>query len=650
MTTNTYAPPKKNYLANKDILREIHLSKNSYCYFKNSDDHQYDIIIDYEDNNNLERSLAYAGNEDVIQRAKENRAARLSNVVAPDGTKIKTEKIDPATIQTSDLVFRVMTWDHIPLAPKQPRKNAKPKSAKEIFQFEEDDSIVPAFDDLEDKTLAKEMGLDDMVHVRLNFPPFQHFKLNDSNTFVCVGKSHWKGDLESGEFSKEHGQITRTLATMYLKLCEKYALRFNWRGYCVDDQTEALTDRGWVGIDDLIESDKILSYNGENLVWSSIKSIYRSEYHGNMFHLSHRSFDTLITPKHKLVTDRGLIQVEYLKEKDRILLMGSHIINDESLHSDSFVELIGWMITEGCYERNKNNIVKNISIFQNVGLKADRIRKCLQTLNYEFSESIKNNLIKFRIFKKSTNDLLEVCPDKNITMNFITSLSQSQKLLLIETMIDADGWRRGNNSSYVQKCNTHTDMFVALCTLAGIRTTVKTRSTLQYINKSYSYGIESNYNVVNLLSSKFNFATVENVDFHGAKRNGRVYPGLGKISHPNEPTVEYHGRVWCPETEYGCFMARRNGTVYLTGNTYVDEMRGAAILQLTYVGLRFNEAKSSNPFAYYTAAVSNSFCRVLNTEKRVQNIRDDILEMNNLTPSFTRQHSQDVEREKKRNS
>jgi hypothetical protein len=66
-------------------------------------------------------------------------------------------------------------------------------------------------------------------------------------------------------------------------------------------------------------------------------------------------------------------------------------------------------------------------------------------------------------------------------------------------------------------------------------------------------------------------------------------------------------------------------------------MRGAAVLQLTYVGLRFNEAKSQNPFAYYTAAIHNSFCRVLNTEKKNQNIRDDLLEVNGLNPSYTRQ-------------
>jgi len=73
------------------------------------------------------------------------------------------------------------------------------------------------------------------------------------------------------------------------------------------------------------------------------------------------------------------------------------------------------------------------------------------------------------------------------------------------------------------------------------------------------------------------------------------------------------------------------------GYTYNDEMRSQALLQLCQIGLQFNEAKSQNPFAYYTAAVTNSFTRVLNIEKKMQNIRDDILEQHGLDPSWTRQ-------------
>ena len=54
------AKPKKiNYLNNKDILKEIHTSKNSYCSFIEPEYHRYDIIIDMPESD-LPTSLEYA--------------------------------------------------------------------------------------------------------------------------------------------------------------------------------------------------------------------------------------------------------------------------------------------------------------------------------------------------------------------------------------------------------------------------------------------------------------------------------------------------------------------------------------------------------------------------------------------------------------
>ena len=610
-----------NYLNNKDILKEIHLSKNTYCVYSDPEYHKYDYIIDYEDNSSLEKNLEYTSRPSTIQNAIEAKADK--------------EKIDISDIKKTDLIFRVMTWDHIPLAPKQPRKTVKPKSAKEIFDFDDDEAAAVSFDDLEDSELAKEMGMDDMVHIRVNFPPFQHYKFDEYDNLICVGKSHWAGDLSTGSFSKDHGHITNKLAKMYLMLCEKYAMRFNWRGYCVDEETQALTKRGWLNLDEITEDDTILSYTDDHLTWSKIESIYRGNYTGLMHKLTARGYDTLVTPQHKMVTDRGLVKVEYLKERDRLILLGQELKTDqESTYNNNFVELCGWILTEGCYEYDKKKNIKQISIYQNPGIKADRIEQSLNALSIKYTVAQRRGRVnQYRIWKRASKQFVDVLPNKNLNMTFILSLTSEQRKLLIETMIDGDGWRRENSSSYVQKDKTHVELFQLLCALSGIRTNIHYRNSI-------SFGKETGYYNVNLFTEKNNVAVVANVDFHGGKNPGNKVIGKGKEHHPNIPTTEYNGRVWCPKTEYGCFVARRNGTVYLTGNTYVDEMRGSAILQLTYVGLRFNESKSQNPFAYYTAAINNSFRRVLNSEKRNQNIRDDILEMNGLNPSWSRQNSE----------
>lgn len=79
------------------------------------------------------------------------------------------------------------------------------------------------------------------------------------------------------------------------------------------------------------------------------------------------------------------------------------------------------------------------------------------------------------------------------------------------------------------------------------------------------------------------------------------------------------------------------------GYSYVDEMRGNALLQLTHMALRFNEMKSDNPFSYFTQAINHAFVGVLNNEKKQQNVRDDLLVRQGQAPSFTRQMEHDAD-------
>lgn len=234
-------PNKKpvNYLNNKDILKEIHDSKSTYCYFTKPEYNKYDFIVDLPQEP-LEHSFKIILKDEVINEAKTNKATRIYQETG--------EKIDPTTIPNTDLVFRVMTWEHIPVAAKQSRKITKKKTAKELFDFEENEADE-IFADLEEASPIQ-ADVDDHVHVKVNFPPFQHFKVDENNSIYCVGKSHWSGGLDLGSFSKEHGKITNKLAKMYIMMCEKYAMKYNWRGYTYNDEmrNSAILQLTYVGL------------------------------------------------------------------------------------------------------------------------------------------------------------------------------------------------------------------------------------------------------------------------------------------------------------------------------------------------------------------------------------------------------------------
>ena len=177
------------------------------------EDSQYDIIVP-----DLKKI-----NPSAIAKARKAKAKRLTQraweeAKASGDKKIKLTNctVSPRKIDKTDLVFRVNTYDHIPMDSGR-KKNPKQTSDH---------------------------------HAKVNFPPFQHYRLDKKGKLKCVGKSHWIGGMSNGYFSVDHGKITNSLAMMFMKLCERYGTRANWRGYTYNDemQSQALMQLSQIGL------------------------------------------------------------------------------------------------------------------------------------------------------------------------------------------------------------------------------------------------------------------------------------------------------------------------------------------------------------------------------------------------------------------
>jgi len=179
---------QRNYLNNKDLLKQIHLSKQTYCAYTHDKFKDYDLIV-----------AEHVNCIDIEDLTDEHKEEAITN----RKKRLQIDKDIEVDVDPNDIVYRVYDFTHIPLEPG--RKN-KPK------------------------TIADH-------HAKVNFPPFKHYVWNENkNRYKEVARSHWKGTISTGKFNVEHGTITDELARMFMKLVERYATRSNWRGYTYVDE------------------------------------------------------------------------------------------------------------------------------------------------------------------------------------------------------------------------------------------------------------------------------------------------------------------------------------------------------------------------------------------------------------------------------
>ena len=188
------SPPK--YLTNKQLLLEIHRSKLSFCYFIASEYQDFDTIVEKIEDINFETADAV-----LLKRNSQRRR---------NTTEVKK------TLPT-ELVFRVMTYEHVPLCEDKKTRSRAPAGEG---------------------------------HLRVVFPPFKHYRLLEDGSIEEVGRSHWVNGLHNGWFSQDHGRISNRLARMFLLLVERYGRRGNWRSYTYNDemQSAALLQLSQIGL------------------------------------------------------------------------------------------------------------------------------------------------------------------------------------------------------------------------------------------------------------------------------------------------------------------------------------------------------------------------------------------------------------------
>lgn len=193
MTQITNRTPVK-YLTNKELLAEIARCKKTFCTFTDPIYQDYDAIV--------------SGLEYISPTLIDEILERLNAKLPEEEHKTR-----------DGLVFRVMTYDHVPLDPTRKRKSRATNQN----------------------------------HSVVNFPPFKHFLLREHDGETIweeVGRSHWEGDFETGHFTTIKGRMSERMGRMFMKLVERYSSKPNWRNYSYKSEMQglALTHLAQVGL------------------------------------------------------------------------------------------------------------------------------------------------------------------------------------------------------------------------------------------------------------------------------------------------------------------------------------------------------------------------------------------------------------------
>ena len=328
-------------------------------------------------------------------------------------------------------------------------------------------------------------------------------------------------------------------------------LKYRFWG-CFSMDTEALTRRGWKHAEEILLTDEILTIDPQTreMKWSHPLAVNIYDYEGEMVKWSGRGnqygrrLDAMTTPNHRWLGELNgesmVVHSEFANEFEGELITAGGVplaFSDFPKWSDELVETVAWYVCDGSDHVNKQG-------YHSVHLSGKKPHKVAawrrlakwwseEGATWDEGKQTKSGQTPFYLGKGVVTALEQVAPQKQITPEFLCSLTYTQARFFHETLLAADGYVRANSPRWTQVDEGRCSSFQMLTAMLGIGT-------------AHTEGDAK-------------------IQEHSAVTS--------KVQYLEEERVMYKGQVWCPTVETGFFMARSNGTTYWTGNTALEGTR-----------------------------------------------------------------------------
>lgn len=354
------------------------------------------------------------------------------------------------------------------------------------------------------------------------------------------------------------------------------AMQYQW---CIDENTEILTDRGWINIDNIDYNDIVASVNIQakkpSILWEKPLDIIKRKvcYKEKMISIQSPTIDMRFIDNHDMIVayrknKRGVEwkkekAIDTAKRKDSYYIPISAFENVEKelpLYDDE-IKFIGWFLTDGSIGKYRKTIRISQSSKQHHFYE---IEKMLNGCNFKYGKfkiksktQFNENGDRYMYYvsygnpknkkdKRTGWSHLERYIDKNFSLE-LNGLSRRQLHILLETVHYGDGTKQFGQSwtgrSY--HITTINEKFAnrlqSLCVRRGFKCNIGYDKTPRG-KKLFRLHIKDVFTKM----------------IGGQNQNDRKSLIIDK---PNKEE-----RVWSVTVPSGNFIARRNGKVFITGN------------------------------------------------------------------------------------
>ncbi len=322
---------------------------------------------------------------------------------------------------------------------------------------------------------------------------------------------------------------------------------------CMSADTEILGSDGWKKYNEIKKGDIIATFNIDQgfIEYLPVNRVFARKYQGKMYNLKNRISNQLISPEHRVVRKKFytggyvLETIEKVKELKSpfIVPVGSlGNIKQENRLTDDEVRLIAWVVAEGTLDKGERGSGR-ISIYQSKIANLNdyqEIKDICANLNLKYTERTQIGLGSdcqvIRFDAVSTRKILQYFGgQKNHGIKFIPNIILRAEVetakLFLETYVKGDGYEE---CKIITTSENICDGLMQVAVNAGYGATVLTRKP-EGISKKNRY-------IIRLI-----------------KHNDTYINEIKEVS--------YNDVIWCPNTKNETVIARRQGKVFITGNT-----------------------------------------------------------------------------------